>query len=62
MLLPENLSPIFTRKSKSSSGGDGIGARKASHNIIEHDVTGLTIMSNLPTPDSFEALQIGSDR
>ncbi len=64
MLLPENLSPIFLNKTKSSGSPDnvGFGARNQSHDIIEHDVNCLTKMNNLPKPDSFEALQIGSDR
>ncbi|CAF4282239.1 unnamed protein product, partial [Adineta steineri] len=32
------------------------------NDIIERDVTSLTRMSNLPAPDSFDALQISSDR
>ncbi len=65
MLLPENLSPIFSNKSKSSgttSAHLGLGATNNSHDVIEHDVTGLTNMNNLPTPNAFEALQISSDR
>jgi hypothetical protein len=64
MLLPENLSPIFSNKSKSAGniGDVRAGATNNSHDIIEHDVTGLTNMTNLPRPDVFEALQIGTDR
>lgn len=64
MLLPENLSPIFSNKSKSSGNAIGVGhgASNNSYDIIEHDVTGLTNMSNLPKPDAFEALHISSDR
>lgn len=65
MLLPEHLSPIFSNKLKSSSNTGnnvGLGATNNLHDIIEHDVTGLTNMSNLPTPDAFEALQLSSDR
>ena len=61
MLLPENLSPIFSSKSKSTVA-DGLVATKSAQNIVEHDVTGLAKMSNLPAPDAFEALQISSDR
>lgn len=64
MLLSENLSPIFSNKSKSSGNTNDVG-RGASNNtndIIEHDVTGLAIMNNLPKPDAFESLQIGSER
>jgi hypothetical protein len=52
MLLPENLSPIFSNKPKSTSNSGDIGAGTInnSHDIIEHDVTGLTNMSNLPKP------------
>ncbi len=64
MILSENLSPIFSNKSKSSgdAGDVGVGATNNSHDIIEHDVTGLTNMNNLPTTDAFEAVQISSDR
>jgi len=65
MLLSEDLSPIFSNKTKSSGGNAGVsrfGAENNSFDIVERDVTNLTRMSNLPTPDSFEALQISSDR
>ena len=64
MLLSENLSPIFSSKSKSSGSTAHIGldATNHSHDIIEHDVACLTNMSSLPTPDAFEALQISSER
>jgi hypothetical protein len=64
MLLPENLSPIFSNKSKSTRNPDNveIDATNNSYDIIEHDVTGLTNMNSLPRPDAFEALQISSDR
>jgi hypothetical protein len=65
MLLTEKLSPIFSSKSKSSGNGlyvDEGGASNTPFDIIEHDVTGLAKISNLPPHDSFDALQIGSDR
>jgi hypothetical protein len=60
--FPENFSPKFSNKSKSSGGDVGIGATNTSHDFVEHDVTALAFMNNLPKPDSFEALQLGSDR
>jgi hypothetical protein len=64
MLLSEDLSPIFSNKTKSSgnAGVNRFGGANNSYDIVEHDVTNLTRMSNLPKPDSFEALQISSDR
>jgi hypothetical protein len=62
MLLPENQSPIFTNKSKSAGNNLSIGATSNSHDIIEHDVTGLANMMNLPNPTAFEAVQLSSDR
>ena len=61
MLLSENLSPIFSNKTKSSGAGVG-NTNNNSHDIIEHDVTGLTYMENLPKPGGFEALQLSSER
>ncbi len=60
MLLAENLSPVFLNKSK-SSGNEG-DATNSQYDLIEHDVTSLAKISNLPPPDSFDALQVGSDR
>ncbi|CAF4129576.1 unnamed protein product, partial [Rotaria sp. Silwood2] len=64
MLLSENLSPIFSSKSKSTDSIDngGISAGRISHETIEHDVTNLSNMNNLPTTNAFEALQVSSDR
>lgn len=65
MLLPENHSPIFSNKSKvnnSTTNHLGCGANNHSHDIIEHDVTCLKNMNNLPTPDAFEALQLSTER
>ena len=62
MLLPENLSPIFSNKSKLSGSTGDVGLGATAHDLVEHDVTGLTNMTNLPAPDAFEAVQISSDR
>ncbi|CAF3698588.1 unnamed protein product [Rotaria sp. Silwood1] len=70
MFLSENLSPIFSNKSKSSGGGDDhrrssrndYGHTNTPYDLIEHDVSGLNKIANLPKPDSFDALQIGNDR
>jgi len=56
-----NLSPIFSNKSKTSPA-DVLPTSKSSHDLVEHDVTGLAKMNHLPMPHAFEALQIGSDR
>jgi hypothetical protein len=55
MLLSEDLSPIFSNKTKSSgnAGVNRFGGANNSYDIVEHDVTNLTRMSNLPKPDSF---------
>ncbi|CAF1425751.1 unnamed protein product [Adineta steineri] len=60
----ENLPPIFSSKSKSASNSvlTKLRSTNSSNDIIERDVTSLTRMSNLPAPDSFDALQISSDR
>lgn len=60
MFLSENSSPIFLNKSKSS--GNEADAADTPYDLIEHDVTALAKISNLPPPDSFDALQLGSDR
>jgi hypothetical protein len=62
MLLPENFSPVFTHKSKSTGNNLNIGATNSSHGIVEHDVMGLANMTNLPNPNAFEAVQLSSDR
>lgn len=68
MFLSENMSPIFSNKSKSSGHDVGIGVpidagpNNTPYDIIEHDVTDLNNLLNLPKPDSFDALQLGSDR
>jgi hypothetical protein len=62
MLLSENSSSNILTKSKSQSSGDEGVANNTPYDIIEHDVTGLAKISNAPPPDSFDALQIGSDR
>ena len=62
MLLPENFSPIFTNKSKSTGNNLPIGATNSPNDIIEHDVIGLANMTNLPNPNAFEAVQLSSDR
>ncbi|CAF3352698.1 unnamed protein product [Rotaria sp. Silwood1] len=64
MLLSENLSPIFSSKSKSSDSTDngGISGGRISHETIEHDVNNLSNMNNLPAANAFEALQVSSDR
>ena len=69
MSSTDHLSPIFSHKSKSSGenhlfddhlyGGD---PSKTPFDIIEHDVAILSQGKNLPPPDSFDALQIGSER
>ncbi|CAF0791962.1 unnamed protein product [Rotaria sp. Silwood1] len=60
----ENLSPIFSSKSKSSDSTDngGISSGRISHETIEHDVNNLSNMNNLPAANAFEALQVSSDR
>ncbi|CAF0720391.1 unnamed protein product [Rotaria sp. Silwood1] len=60
----ENLSPIFSSKSKSSDSTDngGISGGRISHETIEHDVNNLSNMNNLPAANAFEALQVSSDR
>ncbi|CAF0835025.1 unnamed protein product [Adineta ricciae] len=65
----DHLSPIFSNKPKFSGenhlfddhlyGGD---PSKTPYDIIEHDVAILSQRKNLPPPDSFDALQIGSER
>jgi hypothetical protein len=69
MLFSEHLSPIFSNKSKSSGeildydgDPDECGVDKTPYDIIEHDVTSLAKTNNLPPPDSFDALQVGSER
>lgn len=61
MFITGNLSPIFSNKSKTSPA-DVLPTSKSSHDLVEHDVTGLAKMNHLPMPHAFEALQIGSDR
>ncbi|CAF4659609.1 unnamed protein product [Rotaria socialis] len=64
----ENLSTIFSNKSKSSGDRRGIddnherGPTNSPFDLIEHSISGLGVLSSLPKPDSFDALQIGSDR
>ncbi|CAF2048768.1 unnamed protein product [Rotaria magnacalcarata] len=64
----EHLSTIFPNKSKSSGDHRDIddnqerGPTNSPFDLIEHDVSGLSVLSSLPKPDSFDALQIGSDR
>ncbi len=60
---------LFSNKSKSSGeildydgDPDEIGVNKTPYDIIEHDVTSLAKANNLPPPDSFDALQVGSER
>jgi hypothetical protein len=60
MLLSENSSRHFLKKSNSSD--DEGAATHSQYDIIEHDVTGLANIINLPPPDSFDALQLSSDR
>ncbi|CAF5067547.1 unnamed protein product [Rotaria magnacalcarata] len=64
MLLSENLSPIFSSKSKSSNNNDngGLSASANAHEAIERDVTTLSNMNNLPAPTALEALQTSNDR
>jgi len=62
MLLSEHSSPKFLNQSKSNGDEDGGGADNTPYDLIEHDVTSLAIINNLPPPDSFDALQLGSDR
>jgi len=64
MLLSENLSPIFSHKSKSSGNSANIDSLQTNskHDIIEHDVTTLHDLSCLPSPTAFDALQISSER
>jgi hypothetical protein len=61
MFLSENYSPNFSNKSKSNDI-DGLTATKASHDIVEHDVTALARMNNLPATDAFDALHVSSNR
>lgn len=60
MLLSENSSANFLNKSKSSR--NEVDQANTPYDLIEHDVTSLAKVNNLPTPDSFDALQISSDR
>ena len=61
MLLSGHSSPPdFINKSKSN--GDEGGAKNTPYDIIEHDVAGLAMINNLPPPDSFDALHLGTDR
>ena len=62
MFIAENLSPIFSSKSKSSPVDVLPTSKSSSHDLIEHDVTSLAKMTHLPAPHAFEAIQIGSDR
>lgn len=64
MLLSENLSPIFSSKSKSSGTVDsvGVGTSNSTHDTTEHDINILTDVNDLPTANSFEALQVSSER
>lgn len=64
MLLSENLSPIFSNKTKSSGNSANIDsiATNSKQDIIEHDIATLTDLSCLPSPSAFEALQLSSDR
>lgn len=65
MLSADRLSPIGSRKSKSSSRHnllDDGEPNKTPFDIIEHDVTTLAQVGHLPPADSFDALQIGSER
>ena len=69
MLFSEHLSPIFSNKSKFSGEivdrrddpNEG-GATETPYDIIEHDITTLAKSTNLPPPDSFDALQVGTER
>jgi hypothetical protein len=60
MLLSEHSSPDLLNKSKAN--GDEGGDDNIPYDIIEHDVASLAIINNLPPPDSFDALQLGTDR
>lgn len=64
MLLSENLSPIFSSKSKTSTSPDtsGHGASANSHEPFEHDINILSNLVNLPAPSSFDALQVSNER
>ncbi|CAF4023322.1 unnamed protein product [Adineta steineri] len=65
----EHVPSIFFNKSRSidetnlyDGDIDEGGANKTPYDIIEHDVTTLAKANNLPPPDSFDALQLGSER
>lgn len=60
MPFTEQSSPNFFNKSKSSD--DEADVRQTSYDLIEHDVGNLAKITHLPKPDSFDALQLGSDR
>ncbi|CAF1071954.1 unnamed protein product [Adineta steineri] len=69
MLSSEHVPSIFFNKSRSidetnlyDGDIDEGGANKTPYDIIEHDVTTLAKANNLPPPDSFDALQLGSER
>jgi hypothetical protein len=59
MFLLDRLSSLFAGKSRINDRAD---ADRTSFDIIEHDVTCLAKMQHLPSHDSFDALQAGSDR
>lgn len=60
MSLSEKSSSNFLNKSKSTA--NDVGANQKAYDIVEHDVTDLAKITNLPSPDSFDALHIGFDR
>lgn len=62
--LLENQSPIFSSKKKSSgdAGAMGLGASNFAQDIVEHDVGSLSQMSQLPAPDSLEAVRLSGER
>ena len=60
MSLSDKSSSNFLNKSKSNA--NDAGANQTAFDIIEHDVTDLAKITNLPSPDSFDALHIGFDR
>ena len=59
MSFTENSSPLFLNESNGHVESD---ENPSPYDIIEHDVTSLAKVTNLPLPDTFDALQTGSDR
>lgn len=60
MSLSDKSSSNFLNKSKSTA--NDAGATQTTYDVIEHDVTDLAKVTNLPSPDSFDALHISYER